>query len=169
MLMDKLSIQHPQTKFYYKVRSFSFFASLSLYEPTATFIFPQQVDAPTGTRPGSPFEVFLPPPGNAIHLSLSLSYHFSNRLSCNKDGNFPNFLNLSSRRFLTDLVNVKKNPNPTTTTTVQEEESTASSVFSCLGSFLGIMTFPIALGIFVLVAMGAGTRTQFRTFVVVDL
>ena len=26
VLMDKLSIQHPQTKFYYKVRSFSFFA-----------------------------------------------------------------------------------------------------------------------------------------------
>ena len=96
------------------------------------------------------------------HSSLPIVQKFEN---VTKMEDFANFCSIR----LTFFYEKKKNPNPTTTTTVQEEESTASSVFSCLGSFLGIMTFPIALGIFVLVAMGAGTRTQFRTFVVVDL
>lgn len=57
------------------------------------------------------------------------------------------------KRFLVSFLD----PNQTTTT-VQQEDSATTRVLLCLGSFLNIMAFPIGLGIFVLVAMGAGTK-----------
>ena len=61
------------------------------------------------------------------------------------------------KRFLLSFLD----PNQTTTTTVQQEDSATTRVLLCLGSFLNIMAFPIGLGIFVLVAMGAGTKKKY--------